>query len=436
MRRFFGVNLCLAILVLVGSAFYAPETHAQTVGPGDVLISEFRLAGPGGFADEYIELYCNRDTDCDVSDYNIVSFDPKFGDFAVSFPAEVIIPARQHLLVGDDAGYTLTIYASIDLTASFGGKGDFFTDNEGIQLTNPAGDVVIDSVGFIGGGGTTVFIEGTGLQRATGARPADQYAYVRKENPFPQDTNDNSNDFVLVSVTGNAHPGITAPPVLGAPGPQGLTGPSTFTSAHFGVSLPEPAVPQSESPNRIRNGSGNSGTLLIRRSFTNNLGLPISYMALRVFAIPTLNTPGGPDQAQLRLVSVGGGDTFVNSEGRIVSIRGTILEFDGDSKAEPAQPNGGGLNSSVMVPLADGIMSPGETIDVQLMLNVVQAGNYRFYVNIEAFPFFPEGDAAKTRTSALGKKLSTRRPSLGPRRLISGLRKTEKPTKGGVRIVK
>lgn len=360
---------------------------AQTVGPGHVLFTEFRLSGPAGFADEYLELFCNRDVDCDVSNYVIVAFDPSFGDFTVTFPESVVIPARGHLLVGDDFGYSLNSYATPDLLASFGGAADFFVDNEGFQLRSPDQNTVIDSVGFAGGGGSVTYAEGAGLQRTTAPRPADQYAYVRKAGPFtggfPQDTNNNADDFVLVSVTGASHPGITLLPVLGAPGPENLTSPLMINSAAL-VSLVEPSVSNSASPNRVRTGSGNSGTISIRRAVTNNTGEQVSLLRFRVVDITTLNSPGyapGGGQADLRLVTSGDAETFVNSLGRTVFIRGTVLEFSGGD-SEPNQPNGGGLNTSAVVNVSP--VAPGETVDVQFLLNVTQAGNFRFYINVEA----------------------------------------------------
>jgi hypothetical protein len=384
----------IAALIL-GLASSAHEVKAQAVGPHDVLISEFRLAGPGGDSDEFIEFYCNRDTDCDIGNYFIQGFDPSFGDFTAQFSSNLIIPARQYFLIADGSQYSLPVYATPDIDIDFGF--DFFIDNEGFQLQNNNQTIVIDSVGFAGGGNAATYIEGTGLQRATSARPADQYAYVRKRGTatggLPQDTDNNAADFVLVSVTGAAHPGITAPPVLGAPGPQSLTSPPTYTDAQVTNSLVEPGVSSASSPNRVRTGSGNSGTLSIRRTFTNNTSDAFDYLSFRVVDMTTLNSPNTlPSQAQLRLVTSGDAETFTNSQGRTVVIRGSILEFDDGT--EPNQPNGGGLNSTVHVNLGQGqLIAPGETVDVQFLLNVVQAGTFRFYVFAEAFPAPPAGPA-------------------------------------------
>ena len=389
MRHLFGPRFAPAALLLLAAAFGAQVGAAQMVGPGHVLISEFRLSGPGGDSDEYIEFYCNRDAECDISDYVIRGFDPDFGDFTIPLPDSLIIPARGHLLVGDSSQYTLDSYAFLDLDVACGCGGfDVFIDGEGFQLLDPTETVVIDSVGFAGGGNSATYVEGTGLEQSS-ARPADQYAYVRKmgtaDNGRPRDTNNNAGDFVLVSVTGTPHAGVTAPPVLGAPGPQGFFSPADVTDS-ITSALVEPGASQGAPPNRVRTGSGDSGTLSIRRSITNDTTQFIEYLAFRVVDITTLNSPplsgSPPPQAQLRLVTSDNAEVFTNSQGRTVSITGTVLEFDGCG-CEPSQPNGGGLNTTVAVSDFGGL-APGETIDVQFMLNVVKAGAFRFYINVEA----------------------------------------------------
>jgi uncharacterized repeat protein (TIGR01451 family) len=409
----------------------------------EVLISEFRFSGPGGNSDEFIELYCNRDTDCDLGGSFIRAYDPSaragdpdptVGDFSYSFPPNTIIPARHYLLIADLGGYSLPIYASPDFNVNNPLYPDFFVDNEGLQLIGASEPIILDSVGFIGGGNDSQYIEGTGLIRAT-SRPADQYAYVRKRmmgsNGLPQDTDNNAADFVLVSVTGNIHfgPGLL-PPVLGAPGPQGLNSPRSYSNTQFPGSLVEPLVDKSAPPNRVRVGSGDSGTLSIRRTITNNTNENFNYIRFRVIDITTLNTPNTlGDQAELRLITSGDAESFINSQGRSVVIKGTILEYESSampladgpgnivSDPEPQQPNGGGLNSSVYANLGeDAPIVPGETVDVQFLLNVLAAGDYRFYVYVEALPSQVIIDGA---------------PSPGaPRRMID-LKRGTKPSAAG-----
>jgi hypothetical protein len=373
------------------------------LAPKDVLISEFRLSGPGGNSDEYVEFYCNRDVDCDLSGSNIRGYDPVTqGAFSMTFPSGTIIPARHYLLIADFDQYSLFTYAVPDFdvpNSALDGDGnpvaipDFFADNEGIQLRGAGEPISIDSVGFAGGGNEGDFIEGTGLQRAT-SRPSDQYAYVRKRtlgtNGLPQDTDNNANDFVLVSVTGTAHPGITASPVLGAPGPQALDSHRSYDKFQVPITLVEPAADTHASPNHVRVGGVNSGTLSVRRTFTNNTNDFFIDLRFRVIEITTLNSPNtvGEQQGELRLVSSDDAETFTNSENREVVIRGTTLEYDVGCGCQPDQPNGGGLNTTVFVDLSEVEgLDPGEPIDVQFLLNVVQSGAYRFFIYTEAIPF-------------------------------------------------
>lgn len=410
MREPFGRGRPIFFALLVAALTFcaAREASAQAVGPGDVLFNEFRLEGPQGNSDEYIEFYCNRDAPCDLTDYLLISHDPETGDFSVAFPSGSLIPARGYLLVGDGGSYSLEDYAFLDFSTSGGGCGcDFFLDNQGLQLRTPDEQTVIDSVGFGEGGGTVAFIEGTGLQPATSARPDDQYAYVRKAplpSGRPQDTNDNAEDFVLVSITGQEHPGAGLP-VLGAPGPQNIFSPIERNAAMAG-SLVEPGLTNADSPNRVRTGSGDGGTLSLRRSITNNTGFPVFFLRFRVIETTTLNSrppfceSGG--QADLRLVTSQDAETFTNSQGRTVVIRGTVLEHHAGADLEPSQPHGGGLNSSAVVELPDEVLGEGDTIDVQFLLNVVRAGCFRFYVNVEAV--VPEEEGGEARAGA-------RRPS-------------------------
>lgn len=381
-----------------------PPPPPPPLAPHDVLINEFRLAGPGGSSDEYVELYCNRDVDCDVSGASIRSYnlavpvpDQPTGpaDLSYTFPAQTIIPARQRLLVGDATQFSLPDYGTLDFNVHNASIPDYFNDNQGLQVISAGDPIVIDSVGFIGGGDSDQFIEGTGLQRATGPRPADQYAYVRKRptpSGLPQDTDNNANDFVLVSVTGTAHPGITALPVLGAPGPRGLRNPLSYDDSQVTWSYVEPAVDAHLSPNRVRCEACTSpaapyGTISFRRSFTNNTNQTFNYIAFRVVQITTLNSPNTlGDQAELRLITPSGSVApFENSQARTVTIQNPALEYDSlCPDCQPQQPNGGGLNSTVS--LVETTINPGQTIDVQFLANVVHTGTYRLYVYVEAFP--------------------------------------------------
>jgi len=132
---------------------------------GEVLISEFRLSGPGGAEDDFIEFYCNRDTDCDISGTSLRAYDPtQAGDFTLTFPGQTIIPARHYLLVADSRGYTLVDYGFPDFNVALMQPPEpeppfLFYDNEGFQLIGADEPIIIDSVGFTGGGNEIQYVE-------------------------------------------------------------------------------------------------------------------------------------------------------------------------------------------------------------------------------------------------------------------------------------
>ena len=408
---------------------------------GEVLISEFRLSGPGGSEDDFIELYCNRNTNCDISGTSLRAYDPvQASDFSLTFPSETIIPARHYLLVADSRGYSLVSYGFPDFDVALMQPPEpeppfFFYDNQGVQLIGSDEPIVIDSFGFVGGGNQGTYVEGTGLEKSGGImpfRPADQYAYVRKRtlatNGLPQDTNNNANDFVLVSVTGDPHPGITNPPVLGAPGPQGLLSPLSFNNTQITGALTDPTKSKEEDPNRVRVGEGDSGTLSIRRSLTNNSPFDdFFYISFRVIETSTLNSPNtlGEPQADLRLISSSETSAEVPSRGGTIPIFGTVLEYDDLCVcAEPQQPNGGGLNSTVFVDPGEQSEGFPSTFDAQFLFNVKKAGAYRFFVYVEAIPFdiFDQSTTELTSRPGQTRAQRARSKTTTPRKFASAKR--------------
>jgi hypothetical protein len=66
----------------------------------------------------------------------------------------------------------------------------------------------------------------------------------------------------------------------------------------------------------------------------------------------------------------------------VCAVQGTTLE------QPPAQPNGGGFNSTLSVgtvslaaPLAN-----GASVNVQFLLGIQQTGTFKFFINVEALP--------------------------------------------------
>jgi predicted extracellular nuclease len=355
--------------------------------PGAVLISEFRFNGPNGLNDEFIELYNNSELPVNVSGWTLAS--ATGGNVVLNEGAT--IPARGHYLVASD-GFSLengivaafTAPATPDLTYA----GATFPDNGGVKLLDAVGDT-IDAVGF--SGTVAGFSEGTGLSPAGGVAPSsnEQISFVRRMTTgIPQDTNNNATDFVLVSTTGTVG---GAPNLLGAPGPE-----STQSAIQRNGTIKASIIdncfdmgtPTSGCQNRVRDGAATNptnaarGTLTFRRKFTNTNQQSVTTLRFRVVDITTLNSPGyAPNngQADLRLLSSSAATVTPSNPftpGNVEALGTTLDE-------PPAQPLGGGLNSSVTVNLSQPLLF-GNSVTVQLTVGVQQNGSYRFFVNTEA----------------------------------------------------
>jgi len=365
-----------------------------TVNPGctppvGIIISEFRLRGPNGSNDEYIELYNNTDAGITVctadgsSGWALVSSE---GTTRFVLAAGTAIPARAHYLAVA-GGYSLSGYSG-----STSGNLSYVTDipeNSGLALFNTSNSSNFtlanrfDAVGFTSSG--TLYREGAGLT-LLGAN-AGQYCFLRKLNTgIPQDTGDNPGDFTFVATDAGVYGALTA--ILGGPGPENLSSPLQ-RNATMPVTVIDPAVGANVAPNRVRDTTAigpnaAAGTLSVRRTITNNTGANVTRLRFRITDITTLNTPGytpGGAQADMRVLSCSDFTATITG-GAQVLVRGTTLE------TPPAQAMGGGLHSSLSV----GVISlsqplaPGQSISVQFLLGVQQSGTFRFFFAVEALP--------------------------------------------------
>ena len=378
----------------------APITSGpQAASPGQVLISEFRLRGAAGAADEFVELYNNTDAAITVSTADGSegwALDASQADGATRFtaatvPVGTVIPARGHYLFAAQ-NYSLNSRAAADFYYTPSLSQADIADNTGLALYSTANRANfapanrLDAVGFTGAPAPDR--EGTGLTPI--ATSDADYSYVRgiigATSGNLRDSDNNTADFTLVSPTGVV--GATTAQ-LGAPGPENLNAPIQ-RNATIRASLVDTTVSSVVSPNRVRDTTEtgvnkNLGTLTIRRRFTNNTGVAVTRLRFRIVDITTLNSGGaGPSQADLRAL-----DSSAVIAGTL-NIKGTTLELP------PEQLLGGGVNSSLNVvlpdpnglaPLVSGVCVTGQcTIDVQFKLGVVQGGAFRFFVNVEALP--------------------------------------------------
>ncbi|MCA1633537.1 MAG: hypothetical protein LC802_07425, partial [Acidobacteria bacterium] len=391
----------------------AVGTITQGNDPGTFLISELRTSGPGGSADDFVELYNNT-----VSPLTIAASDASGGygvykmgaDCSVApvlvgtIPNGTVIPARGHyLLVG--TGYSLANYGGTGAAAgNLTLTSDIETDHNVAVFTTADVNAIstetrLDAVGFgsnTGGAVCDLLREGSNLPPIAAASTTEHSFFRKMETGFPQDTNDNGADFRFADTQGTFISGV--PQQLGAPGPENLSSPIVRTST-VKSSLLDSTVPSSASPNRVRDFTSNPGnnstfgTLSIRRRFTNNTGANVTRLRFRIVDVTTFPSPGG-GQADVRAitstnVSVSGinDPTTCSAAGAgsppcTVTVRGTTLE------QPPAQPNGGGYNSTLSagtVTLATPL-APSSSINVQFLLGLQTTGSFRFFIIVEALP--------------------------------------------------
>jgi hypothetical protein len=365
----------------------APEAIAATI---PLVISEFRVRGPNGANDEFIEIYNKSDQPHTVAGvgagYAVAASD---GVMRVMIPNGPVIPARGHFLGTNGIGYSLNQYASGDATYATD-----IPDNAGIALFNStlAGNFTmanrIDAVGSVNEA-NAIYKEGTGLPTLTPF--SIDYSWIRAQNNgcdgLPKDTNNNTNDFLFVDTNGTSAGGGQR---LGAPGPQNL---SKAVGSHPGVggiarNLVDPGLSRSAGGNFVRdlvsnpNTNSTFGRIDIRRKFTNNTGVPLTSLRFRITDLTTFPMPNGG--ADLRPMT--SADTVVSlsaaAGGGSVTVRGTTLDQN------PNQPNGGGYNTSLTVPSITPAtpLANGASIDVRLLFGLQETGNIRIGISPESFP--------------------------------------------------
>ena len=387
---------------------------AAPAGPNDLLISEFRLRGPNGANDEFVEIYNNSSSVHTVnssdgsSGYAVAASD---GVVRFTIPNGTVIPPKGHYLGVNSAGYSLASYPAGQGTTATG-DATYTTDipdNAGIALfstavsTNFSPATRIDAVGSTAEA-NTLYKEGTGYPALTPL--SIDYAFYRSfcagNTPVfgtalgcfsgsggnPRNSNDNAADFVFVDTNGNS---AGAGQRLGAPGPENLTSPLARNS--LPTFLLDTSVGSSTAPNRVRDftsdpaNNSTYGTLDIRRRIQNNTGAPVTRLRFRVIDINTLPSPPGFADLRSRtsgpVVVSGVSDAVTCSPSPTpctVTVQGTILE------QPPSQVLGGAFNSSYSagtITLATPLPS-GASIDLRFLLGIQQTGSFRFFINIEA----------------------------------------------------
>ena len=394
-------------LSLVSAGLIAMILGISQVAAAQLIISEFRVRGPNGANDEFIEIYNNSGADHTVNGGG--------GGYAVAasngvarcvIPDGTVIPNRGHYLCVNSVGYSLASYPAGNGTTATG-DATYTTDipdNAGIAIFNtdvPADFTLANRMDAVGSTSeaNTLYKEGTGYPALTPF--SIDYSFYRDNcgksgsiTTFgacpidtPKDTNNNAADFVFVDTNGTS---AGAGQRLGAPGPENLSSPIQ-RNASFAVNLLDICVAAASPPNRVRDftsdpaNNSTFGTLDIRRTVTNNTGGNVTRLRWRVIDITTFPAPSGiadlrPRTSTAVVVTVdrppcGSGTSNV-------TVQGTTLE------QPPSQPNGGGFNSSMSsgtVTLATPLAN-GDSLDVRWLLGIQQTGSFKFFLNVEALP--------------------------------------------------
>ena len=383
----------LFALLIIGFIFAAQQgasADVRSAPANNLIISEFRLRGPNGANDEFIEIYNNSGADHTVqssdgsSGYALVASD---GMSRFIIPNGTLIPGRGHYLGVNSVGYSLSSYPAGNGTTA---AGDItyttdIPDNFGIALFNsadPANWTLANRLDAVGSTleSNNLYREGTGYPALT-PFSIDYSFYRDLVSGFPKDTDINSADFVFVDTNGTS---AGAGQRLGTPGPENLSSPRRRIGLKA-ISLLEPAVCPGCPANHFRDftsdpaNNSTFGTISIHRKFTNKTGVPITRLRFRVTEIKTFPSPSGtadlrPRSSSNVVISLSGGGTSM--------VKGTTLE------QPPSQPNGGGFNSSFSVNsvTAANPLAPGASINVRFLLGIQQPGKYLFRINGEALP--------------------------------------------------
>jgi len=384
---------------------------------GSLIISEFRVRGPSGANDEYVEIYNDSGADHTVTassgtGYAVAASD---GTTRCSIPNGTVIPARGHYLCTNSGAYSLGSYPAGNGTTATG-DATFATDipdNAGIALfnNNSGGGSYSLANRFDAVGSTSeanvLYKEGAGYPALTPF--SIDYAFHRDECgkagsittmgqctiSTPKDTDDNAVDFIFVDTNGTS---AGAGQRLGAPGPENLSSPIQRNST-VTVNLLDASVAQSNPPNRVRDftsdpaNNSTFGTLSIRRRWVNNTGANVTRLRFRIIDLTTFPAPSGFADMRPRTstsVVVAGINDAVTCAATgapltppcTATVQGTTLE------QPPTQPNGSGFNGSLSAgtvtlgtPLAN-----GASINLQFLLGLQQTGTFKIYVNVEALP--------------------------------------------------
>src|SRR6201988_4419550 len=262
------MNMTLRKLMLISFGIVAFVCLAKQTASAQLIISEFRVRGPNGANDEFIELYNNSGADHTVTGggtgYAVAASN---GVARCVIPNGTVIPNRGHYLCVNSVGYSLASYPAGNGTTATD-DATYTTDipdNAGIAIFNTSIAANfnlanrLDAVGSTSEA-NTLYKEGTGYPALTPF--SIDYSFYRDNcgkggsittpGPCsistPKDSDDNAADLVFVDTTG---PSAGAGQRLGAPGPENLSA-AIQRNDSVSVALLDATLPSASAPNRVR----------------------------------------------------------------------------------------------------------------------------------------------------------------------------------------
>src|SRR6201988_3118450 len=262
MSKLFRRSMLFAGLIVMVLGLYQ-------VAAAQLVISEFRVRGPNGANDEFIEVANNSGADHTVAGGGTgYAVGASNGVARCVIPNGTVVPNRGHYLCVNSVGDSLASYPAGNGTTATG-DATYTTDipdNAGIAIfnTSVAANFTLanrlDAVGSTSEA-NTLYKEGTGYPALTPF--SIDYSFYRDNcgkggsittfGACPTggnyvDTQNNAADFYFVDTNGTS---AGAGQRLGAPGPENLSSPIE-RNASFAVNLLDVCVAAASPPNRVR----------------------------------------------------------------------------------------------------------------------------------------------------------------------------------------
>ncbi|MEV4495938.1 fibronectin type III domain-containing protein [Micromonospora arborensis] len=352
--------------------------------PRQVAIDQFAQSGISGLTDQFVSIVNSTAINLPIAGFKVEA--P--GGLSITIPgsARPLPPRRGYLIAA--ANYSL-YNIQPDLIVPSLGQGGF-------RVVAPdAANTVTDRAGSTPG-----FSEGPPLP-AFNAPPFVPHAWNRLRIAGNlKDTANNQADFRLVATVLGPINGV--PSTLGSPSPQNTLG-TYQQNAAVQSTLFDPNVAASAAPNRVRT----PNSLVIRRTLTNRSSAPITQARIRITSLSAENGapyPGGPSPAvhsNLRLVNPANATTSITiSDGRTLLVRNLSM----DSPA--TNPPGGGLGTTLTIPLDLGGLAPGASINIALTFAVDTPGSWWVAYDVDAIG---GGVVPTVAASAKGAKATKQR---------------------------